>query len=436
VISLLSRYFNFKSFEMEKPKETEQKVYTKTLIPGLIHLVKNDDTLKYLLKTDEKLCIVEHYREDGKVFQPKTDLPIEFVSKNILEIIPKQHTINAKGILDQTISFIKKYLELPFDQGYLILALWVFHTYLMEKFDVTPILYFFGTKETGKTRAGETLSKISFMSERLTSPTEASLFRSAHLFKTALVIDEIKLWGADGNKEVANLIKSRYKRGMKVSRINMNKQGEDQVEYYDVFAPLVICSTETMPPIIESRCITFTMQQNTNKDVEGDINEGDALMIREMLTIFRYFYIDKELPTVKAVTRRRLNEITRPLLQILEIVDPSRKDELIDYVKYLETKKADEESESTECEIVKCLIEEDDLIQGRKISTTAVTGVLNREQDEKSKYSSRYISSCLKRLGFDKVRLNDGKMGFKYDPNLLSRLAIKYQLKLKDTEGY
>ncbi|GAI31462.1 unnamed protein product, partial [marine sediment metagenome] len=55
-----------------------------------------------------------------------------------------------------------------------------------------------------------------------------------------------------------------YKRGLKVSRINLNKTGEDQIEYYDTFTSLVICTTESIPDIIESRCILFTMQKNSN----------------------------------------------------------------------------------------------------------------------------------------------------------------------------
>ena len=167
----------------------------------------------------------------------------------------------------------------------------------------------------------------------MTSPTEATLFRSADLFKNTLIIDEIKLWGPDGNKQVADLLKSRYKRGMKVSRINMNKAGEDAIEYFDVFAPLVICSTETMPPIIESRCISFTMQQNSSPYVEKEIDGKEAAKLRNELTMFRFKYFDETLPKVESVTRRRLKEITKPLCQDCMMVDPGRKGEFIECVR-------------------------------------------------------------------------------------------------------
>ncbi|GAI80519.1 unnamed protein product, partial [marine sediment metagenome] len=254
-----------KKDEETRKGKPETKKEIKTLVPGLIHLIKDDGVVKYLLKDENSLKIVEEYKTDKGVWTPKQDLPIEHISKEILSLPMK---LDYKELLDEVISFIRSYVELPSESDYLYLGLWVLHTYLIEKFDVTPLLYFFGVHVTGKTRAGEILAKISFKCQRSTAPTEATLFRGASYFKNALVIDEIKLWGSDANQDVANLIKSRYKRGLKVERINLNKTGEDQVEYFDVFAPMIICTTEELTEIIESRCLLFSMQPNVNPSVE------------------------------------------------------------------------------------------------------------------------------------------------------------------------
>ncbi|GAI36027.1 unnamed protein product, partial [marine sediment metagenome] len=254
------------------------------------------------------------------------DLPICYIKPDILE---ESRELDYSHLLKDVIRFIKSYLELPEESGYLILALWVFHTYLIEKFNVTPIIYSYGLMETGKTRTCEVMRELAYKCETMTSPTEATLFRSAEYFKNTLVIDEVRLWGKDGNEEVARLIKSRYKRGLKVSRINMgkDKKGEDQVEYFDVFSPLMISTTESIPDIIESRCIRFTMQKNVNPNVERDIDKDLAGDLRNKLTIFRANYMDKELKEVEDISRRRLNEILKPLYQIIMEIDPDRKDD-------------------------------------------------------------------------------------------------------------
>jgi len=409
--------------EIEEDETKKQlKVKTKTLIPNLIHLVKDEDEIKYLIKENDDLVIKEFYSDGINLYRPKQDLPMKYLDPGILN----EPEVNEKELLEEVITFIKSYLELPYQQQYLILALWVFHTYLIEKFDTTPILYFFGIKESGKTRAGEVLNSLAFKSERLTSPTESTLFRSADYFKTVLIIDEIKLWGPDGNKPVADLIKSRYKRGIKVNRINLNKKGEDQVEYFDVFGPLVICTTETIPETIESRCIVFTMQMNSNPEVERPIDLEKARALRNKLTMFRFKYFDKKLPDAKPIARRRLNEITYPLLQICNILNPEKVEEFKDYVKYLEVGKADEEGETTEAEIIRIIYNQRHYLDNYKFLTQSVSNRINESRSEKYKYSDRYISTCIKRLGFEKTRMNDGKMGFRYDEDLIKKLIAKY----------
>lgn len=414
--------------EEKKPKKTG----TKTLIPGLIHLVKEDGKASYLLQKEGAFYIEESFTgENGIIFKPKSDLPIYYCEADILL---ESRELNYAFLLKDVIKFIRRYLELPEDRDYLILALWVFHTYLIEKFEATPILYFQGVKETGKTRAGEVLGELAYKCERLTSPTEATLFRSAEYFKTALIIDEIQLWGKAGNEEVARLIKSRYKRGLKVSRVNLNKSGEEQIEYFDVFAPLVISTTESIPDIIESRCLNFLMQKNKDPEVEKYIDRGLAKRLRNKLTIFRAEFIESELEEVKPIARRRLNEILNPLHRILKTIDPEREDEFKLVVRDLEQFKETEEGFTTEAEIVEAVVEYYNENRETAFLTSEITEQLNRDRSERDKFTSRFIGRRLVSLGFVKKRLTNGKKGFNFEMNFLEKLITQYKTKNIDPE--
>jgi len=344
------------------------------------------------------------------------------------DILDETLGIDYSELLKQVTSFIKNYVEMPSDSHYLILALWVLHTYMIDKFSSTPLLYFYGVKETGKSRAGEVLRELAFMCERLTSPTEATLFRGADYFKTSLVIDEVKLWGPQGNHDVARLINSRYKRGIKVPRVNTNKQGEDQVEYYDVFAPLVICTTESIPDTIESRCIVFLMQRNSRVEVEKLIDEEWARQLRNKLTLFRADYLDKTLRQTDRVARRRLNEIMMPLYQILMLIAPEREGEFKDTVRRIERDKEEEEGMSLEAEIVEAIIEYQKDTKDNAFLTTELVDRLNRERKEREKLSERLIGIRVKRLGFEKARLTNGKRGFKIKAELLEKLSLRFEI--------
>ena len=414
----------------EAPEEKKQKkTGTKTLIPGLIHLIKEDEKAVYLLQNEGKFYIEDTFTgENGIIYKPKNDLPIYYCGTDILE---ESREVNYSFLLEGIIKFIKKYLELPDDKGYLILALWVFHTYIIDRFDTTPILYFKGVKETGKTRAGEVLGELAYKCERLTSPTEATLFRSAEYFQTALIIDEIQLWGKEGNEAVGRLIKSRYKRGMTVSRINQNqnKSGEDQVEYFDVFGPLSISTTETVPDVIESRCIIFLMQKNKEAKVETFIDKDLARKLRNQLTVFRANYMDRKLKEVKPISRRRLNEILTPLYQTLMEIDPNLENEFKLIVKNLEQSKDIEEEFTLEAEIIEAVMEYYNETGEMDFLTSEIVRRLNKDRNEKDEFSGRFIGRKLVNLGFKRKRLINGKRGFSFELEFLQKFITQYKIK-------
>ncbi len=384
----------------------------------------------YLLQNLGHFYIDESFTgEDGVTYKPKGDLPIYYSGADILE---ESREVDYSFLLNDVIKFIKKYLELPKESGYLILGLWVFYSYLIEKFDTTPILYFYGVYETGKSRAGEVLKELGFRCEMITSPTEAVLFRGADYFKGSLIVDQVKIWGSEGNKDIATLIKARYKRGLMVPRINLNKSGEDQIEYFDTFGPMVICTDETMPQDIESRCITFQMRKNDNPGVEGPLDKELAKSIRNKLIVFRANFADKELEELKPISRRRLNEILYPLYQILMEVAPERRDKFKLIIKEIEQKKEGEEGFTLEADIVNEIVKYYNETGEESFLTSEIVARLNEGKREKDQFSDRLISLRIKRLGFEKARLEGGRMGFRIDLDLLKRIIPQFKaIKIK-----
>ena len=212
------------SAEVQKNKSLKNK--TKTILPNLIHLVEEQGKTSYLFYKNGQLVMEDDYIQDGIRCSPKQNLPMKLLKPSILK---RSLDLDMVQLVTEIEAFIRSYLEIPIESHYLILSLWIFHTYLIEKFNTTPILYFYGVKETGKSRAGEVLSELAFRAQRLTSITEATLFRSVEMLKPTLFVDEIRLWGQGSNQGLADLLKTTYKRGLKVSRINQNKNGEEQL---------------------------------------------------------------------------------------------------------------------------------------------------------------------------------------------------------------
>ena len=363
--------------DSKKKKITEQ---TRTLIPNIIHLVQDQDQVKYLVKEDDHLEMQEFYQENEIRYRPKQILPFKLVTPSIVK---RPFALNLEQLYKEVDAFIRSYLEMPEEAHYLILNLWVFHTYLIEKFHTTPILYFYGVKETGKTRAGEVLGELAFRAQRMTSITEATLFRSTEMFKPVIIIDEIKLWGQGANQGLQDLLKTVYKRGLKVARINNDKKGEDKIEYFDTFSPVTICTTEELPDIIESRCIHFVMQKNFKSDIEDKIDQDWANDLRERLTLFRAINMDVELSETKPIARRRLKEIISPLHQVLILINPDKEKELIEAVQRIDKAKHEEEGMSLEAEIISAVNNKYSDNGEPNILTRAITALINEGRNDK-----------------------------------------------------
>jgi hypothetical protein len=217
-----------------------------------------------------------------------------------------------------------------------------------------------------------------------------------------------------------------------VPRINLNKSGEDQIEYYDTFGPMVICTDETMPQDIKSRCITFSMQKNDNPEVEGSLDEELAKSIRNKLIVFRANLADKKLKESEPISRRRLNEILYPLYQILMEIAPERKDEFKLMVKEIEKNMESEEGFTLEADIVNEIVKYYNETGENSFLTSEIVNRLNEDKREKDKFSDRLISLRIRRLGFEKTRLEGGRMGFRVSLNLLEKIIPHFKaIKIK-----
>jgi len=414
--------------------KAKREVTTWTRIPNLIHLVDLPGKVLYLiLNPVTNHLLVREFWEDLndngkiiKIYQPKQDLPIKMVDK---EIIHTPRSKDYKQLLEDIISFIKKYLEMPHEVDYLIIALWIFHTYAIEKFDVTPYLYFYGTRETGKSTACSTLYELAFFCMWLTSPTESTIFRSATFFEPAIIVDEVALWGEESQNAVTTLIKSRYKRGLTVPRCNLNKPGEDSIESYNVFGPLVLATTEEIPEIIESRCFTFLMQKNVNPGVEKRIDKKEAAELRNRLTCFRADIFNEPLPTVDTKARRRLREITEPLYQMLALIDGNRIKEFDDFVNLEELRKQTDDRSSFEAQLVYKIAGWYSLNNTNFLSSEKITNAMNEGKREHDYYSTTKVSMAVRKIGFERAQ-KKSKRGYTIEPKLLRKLAKQYGVEL------
>ena len=376
-------------------ENNEKKPKTQTLLPwrnDLIHnAVDQNGAYVYLFKTD----VCNFYAKSTVEYQGETFLPkqhgkngdIPYLAPDIKLLRDLCDEINTKESISldkiektffEVENFIRSYIEMPNEEDYLILALYIFHTYMVEQSETSPMLYFHGTKESGKSRAGEVLSILAFRGYLASSMTPATTFRIADIYKPTMVVDETNL---AGNIDLQNIVKARYKRGIRIPRINDIVKGEDGIGSYEVFGPTVLCTTEMVDDIIESRCLVFRMRKNKNPEVEKSIDKKEAERLRVRLTIIRTNYLGESIPVYEKIERRHLGELIQPLYEIMKLIAPAREEEFMTFVERIKEDNKRMEIETLEAKIVRAISELVESSGYGFIATNHISGILNRHRD-------------------------------------------------------
>jgi hypothetical protein len=416
-----------KKLQSIKEKEEKKKILTKGWFPGLIHLIKVGDVVHYLLDKDNKLYTAETVKIGDNEFKPKQDLPINYATKKVLDI---PRNINFADLLDDVEKFIRRHLEMPEESDYFLLALWVFHTYIIDREFLTPYLYFYGAYGTGKSQAGHVMKHIAYKAENLTTVTSASLFRGIQYYKNTLIIDEIKLWGYNSNPDILSVILSGYQRKDSVPRVDLNEKidAEDQIKYYDVFGPKAICTTEAIEARIKSRCLYFIMKQNVRVAVEDLIDQDEksldqAEYLRNCLTIFRANFLNKKFKKLDKIARRRLGQILTPLYRIVMEIVPDREEEFKEIVKQLDKKRKEVKTSSLEAEVIQIFVDKakNDI---DSIGSKDLCEILNIDRSITAEISTMKLYYKMIPLGFKKTTTQPRR--WSVDQKILKRLEEEY----------
>jgi hypothetical protein len=414
-----------------------------SLIDNLIHWTRNaEGKIKYLLDVDGKMEIKETVVIDGQTYEPKQDIR-GFVLPDE-SIITENHDFNnpetGKKLLADIEQFIYDFVQLPGDKYYLILALWALHTYLLDQLESSPFLYMFGTKETGKSRAGKIMAAIGFRCKRMTNPTGPVIYRNTTYLKTNYVFDEIQLLGKSANSDVVNLLKNRYTPDCTTDRIltEIAKKPIDQLTEFTSYGATMLSTTENIDNIVESRCLKFNMEQNDDKrkNVESNLDKARAAKLVGRMTHFRHYWMNKELPKIKlpgiVEPRRRLAELLTPLYIMLQICDPDNElnqKEWLEFTDFMITKRKQSDSQSYEAEVIQAVWDTVKNQNENFFFADDVTKIFNCKPNmqEYEKKNSKQIGRMIGKLNFKPFK-HKHKHGWILDLDHLKKKMSDYDI--------
>ena len=192
------------------------------------------------------------------------------------------------------VSFLRRFMVLPSESDYSIMALWILHTYFLERCWSTPRLAFISPEYgCGKSRGLELLASLSFGGKKLNYCTRSYLMRSVDQMRNdlgrppTLLIDEVDNVMKD-KSEAATALTAFLNTGYTKSGfygITDDVGNKKETRDFSTFAPIAFAGKgeNSLPEAVATRSIIFRVQRRmAHQEIEdfgtfSAQNEADEL---------------------------------------------------------------------------------------------------------------------------------------------------------------
>jgi hypothetical protein len=187
----------------------------------------------------------------------------------IPEILPWVDAIEGDRVATGLASALKRYVVLS-DAAADAIALWILHTWLVDKFTITPRLAITSpTKGCGKTTILRFLNQVVRRPKRAGSISLAALFRVIEQLHPTVILDETEKYIEHGS-ELHAILNEGHCRGGTVLRVLGDNQ---ELREFSVFAAVAFAANGRLPDDLEQRSIVIEMQRRRADEAVAELRE-------------------------------------------------------------------------------------------------------------------------------------------------------------------
>jgi len=435
----------FNALNIKSSKKSDKDINYIAHFDNLVDLVDDEGVVKFLVIDNGKLKLLSEINIDGDLRYPppkETLLPL-------LKKLPRAKRVseyftndNDSALYDDLINYHKNISELPDTSYYDLLTLWDFHKYIFEKFQYSPYIWLYGVAEKGKSRTGKGCIYVAYRGMHLETVRDAHIVRMSKDYRATMFFDVSDLWKKATKAGSEDVFLARFEKGTTVLRTLFPEKGsfKDTVAY-EIYGPTIIGTNEEVDSYLGSRSLRATMQQ-TNKLFNEDVTPEAGLPFKERLVAFRARHMNEELPFIEKPFNSRLGDISRPLLQVLEIIKPEKKEIFMKFLSNLNSDKLSQKSESKEGKILVAIldvIEKFDLDTGDKIRIKDIVDEYNNknikstdgEKFNKFNITPTGVGKDTQRLGLPKGK-DEISAYVSFEPDRIYPTCISYGIEIPE----
>jgi hypothetical protein len=173
------------------------------------------------------------------------------------EPVPWPERVAGAALLDAVAKAIRRHVVLP-EHACDVCALWVLHSYLLDKFNITPRLCVRSPmKGCGKTTLLDVLARLVLKPLPAANVTPAALFRVIEAHRPTLLIDEADTFLHD-NDDLRGVLNAGHRKGFPVLRT----VGDDhEPRAFATYGAVVISLIGALPETLHDRSITIELKR-------------------------------------------------------------------------------------------------------------------------------------------------------------------------------
>ncbi len=231
-------------------------------------------------------------------------------------------------ILDDTESFLKRFVAYPSEHTRIAHVLWVAHAHAMDEWDSTPRLAFLSPEPgSGKTRALEVTETLVPRPIESVNATPAYLFRkvSDEDGLPTVLYDEIDtVFGAKAkdNEEVRGFLNAGHRRGAMAGRCVMSGKTV-RTEELPAYCAVALAGLGNLPDTILTRSVVIRMRRRApNERLESyrrRVHSPDGNLIRDRLADWaENFELDGNYPEMPKGVEDRDADVWEALIAVAD----------------------------------------------------------------------------------------------------------------------
>ena len=367
--------------------------------------------------------------ENGK---PIKIVPMKKTPWHLMGPLPETKWSKEK-IWRETRAFLHEHLDLSDDLLFDVLTAWVFASWIPEKWQSIPYLFFLGPVGSGKTRGLDCLQALCYRALMGPNISGAAIFRVIEKWSVTLLLDESEVYNSESKGDVIGILNSGYRRGQHAIRVVKTKGDKFELGLFNVFGFKALAGTRGQRDTLESRSIIVNMFKAARK-IRFIMDLKKAQEIRTQLLLWRLEYLYESSESIESLTE----DIPEPLkfadgrfaekYYPLYMVSNEGQEAIIEYAHKAFQTELDAEESSIEAEFTQTLQKCCDKVENGVMKTKDIREMFNVDRNENEKWKTRTVGSIIKRLGFQRKRAASGDSGFLWDKDVLNRNLKRYRL--------